>query len=125
MDKIKNIIDIQIGTVMGGDGKKNVDIKTKEKLNNVENIDIMPGDKITWTSQAAGYTKTKTGIFLGVVNPEKDAYKYVPRKLRDSSTRIKGQNHSSIVRAAVEVSRGVGKDSDYYFPRLTAIKKVE
>lgn len=87
-------------------------------------MEFKPGDKVTWTSQATGSSKTKTGILLGIVEPEQDAYKYVPLSIRKN--RIKGQNHSSIVRAAVEVPRsGQGIGSDYYFPRLSAIKKVD
>ena len=89
-------------------------------------MDFKQGDKVTWKSQAAGSVKIKTGIFLGVVEPYEDAHRYVPKKIRQLRSRIKGVNQSSLLRAAVEVPRpGEGRGSDYYFPRLSVIRLAE
>ena len=87
-------------------------------------MSIKPGVIVMWDSQASGVFKIKRGKVLGIVNPEEDAYEYVPPELRTKHSRVKGQRFSSIKRVAVEVPRENGRGCDYYFPRFSIIKKV-
>ncbi|KLU62347.1 hypothetical protein CEB3_c13910 [Peptococcaceae bacterium CEB3] len=78
------------------------------------------GDLVTWTSQAGGVEKRKTGTFIRVVGKNEDAFAGLGIK----ANRRKGQQYNMVsVRALVEVPRS-GKSvlSDYYTPRLEALE---
>ena len=65
-------------------------------------------DKVTWTSQAQGYTKKKTGIVVEIVF--KNTY---PETVLEYGT---SRDHTSYV---VQVG------NKYYWPRVNYLKKVK
>lgn len=62
------------------------------------------GDKVTWSSQAAGIWKTKTGTIIGVLSKKGEPDRYVVEVPPQSGSKAKPKK---------------------YFPRTSALKKVE
>lgn len=89
---------------------------------------LKPGDIVTWTSQASGVEKTKTGKVITDIKPGK----YIVEVLKRSGltdipcSRIKASSISYIPRVLIEVPRG-GKSKlcDYYAPRANQKFYVE
>lgn len=83
---------------------------------------IEVGKKVTWTSQAQGSDKTKTGTVIAIVPPQKDADMFLPPNLKPSH--IKYDRHISIYeRVLVAVPAGKnGKATHYYCPRKSVLE---
>ena len=73
------------------------------------------GEKITWTSQAMGCEKTKTGVIIAEIPAGTDARKYVPETAKKSH--IKFSEESIYDRVLVAVPAGKdGQIMHYYCP---------
>lgn len=82
------------------------------------------GDKVTWISQAGGWTKTKEGTVHAVVPANKCTIDYLPSV---SVAQVKFDTYyTAQERYIIAVPRG-GKSTkvDYYCPRPSALRKVE
>lgn len=82
------------------------------------------GNKVTWTSQAAGGVKTKEGTVYAVVPANKCAIDYLPAV---STAQVKFDSYyTAQERYIIAVPRG-GKSTkvDYYCPRPSALRKAE
>lgn len=76
------------------------------------------GDTVSWTSQAAGTTKRKTGKIVAVVPAGKDPALYVPKGLLINAWRGDERDHESyLVR--------VGNKKLLYWPRVSQLKEKE
>ena len=88
------------------------------------NKGIKLGDRVTWTSQAAGATKTKTGIIIGVVKagsrPDRVKFKQLCKNGIGWS-----RNHESYVVSVDVGKREKGVSFRQYWPRVSALKKVK
>ncbi len=74
------------------------------------------GDKVTWTSQALGCWKEKSGIVIAEIPVGTSAMQYVPKTAKKSH--IKFADKSSNERMLVAVPSGRdGKITHYYCPR--------
>lgn len=67
-------------------------------------MEFKKGDEVTWTSQAAGSWKTKTGTIVDVLKPRGKSDRYV---------------------VVVPPKDGSKAKAKKYFPRTSALKKVE
>ncbi len=94
------------------------------------------GQQVTWTSQAGGNSKTKTGKVLAIIKANAfglraNAFYVLCQALREkfvltkhlTSNQIKFQHISQVDRAIVEVPRKSGV-MDYYCPRLSVVEKL-
>lgn len=73
--------------------------------------------QVTWTSQAAGYEKTKTGTIVAIVPAGRLPTSYVPADMTLASWPGMPRNHESyLVR--------VGRSKALYWPRVSALAKV-
>lgn len=86
-------------------------------------VNIKPGNKVTWTSQAGGSFKEKTGVVVGLVPRMTSANQFVPDGTLKSHRKF-DQDYSTFDRAVVEVMGGAGGNgaAQYYAPRLSTIK---
>ena len=91
------------------------------------------GQTVTWTSQAGGYSKTKAGKVLAIIEPEQEAYhrdfrfltmpfRLIGVKEPVLDSRVKFDPCSSNRRVLVEVPRKSGT-MDYYAPLLSVGEK--
>jgi len=88
-------------------------------------MELRAGQKATWSSQAGGHWKTKTGTLVAIVPPHRSAYRYLPAKLPRSRRKF-DVNYSEIERAVVEVPRDDGSGiTDFYAPRLSQLRPAE
>lgn len=89
------------------------------------------GSTVSWTSQAGGYEKQKTGVVVALLPKGRSAYALVPSDGRNEHGQInmastKFQNHNfNNDRYLVRVPRG-GKSTrnDYYAPRVGQVLRV-
>lgn len=83
------------------------------------------GDKVRWTSQAGGSTKTKEGVVHAVVPPHRSARSLLPAVLAKSQKKF-DTDYSDRTRYIVAVPRG-GKSTivDYYCPQPGLLKLVD
>ena len=81
-------------------------------------------DTVTWTSQAQGCSKTKTGIVMQVVHPglmpDRERFKALYTGAGVGSPR----NHESYV-VSVDMGKSPGKSIRYYWPRVSALAKID
>lgn len=82
----------------------------------------MIGKKVVWTSQSQGSVKTKKGEVIAIINPQENAYKWLPPNLPKS--RFKGSQYSKLKRALVAVKRNE-QTVDYYAPPLDWLNEDE
>lgn len=81
---------------------------------------IKPGDTVTWTSQASGSTKTKTGKVMAIVPAEANVMKLIPGSAKRSHIKI-DMPKSIYNRVLIAVPTGKeGKITHYYAPKLSA-----
>jgi hypothetical protein len=80
------------------------------------------GDTVTWTSQAMGCEKTKTGKVIAEIPAKAEAKKHVPPTAKKSH--IKFDNDKSVYdRVLVAVSAGKdGKITHYYCPLRSVLE---
>lgn len=82
------------------------------------NKDFEVGDKVVWTSQAAGSWRTKTGTVVAVV----PAFHYPPRVQPPLIDAGGSRDHTSyVVHVPTPSGKGAGK---HYWPRVHNLKKV-
>lgn len=82
---------------------------------------IEVGKKVTWTSQAQGSDKTKTGTVIAIVPPQKDANMLLPPNVK--SSHVKYGQISIYERVLVAVPAGKdGKATHYYCPRKSILE---
>lgn len=87
-------------------------------------MDFEQESKVTWTSQAQGYSATKTGVVVEVVAPGN-----LPDRDRFASL-YKGagvgmpRSHKSYV-VSVQVGVKQGSSVRYYWPRVSALKAIQ
>ena len=92
-------------------------------------IDILhypePGQEVTWTSQAVGTEKTKTGTVIAVVPAGKSVRKLVPPDTK--SSHIKYDRDVSVYdRILVAVPAGKdGQITHYYAPRASVVARED
>ncbi|WP_059040605.1 hypothetical protein [Paenibacillus rubinfantis] len=80
------------------------------------------GQKVEWTSQAAGSAKTKVGAVHAIVPAGRDAFSFIPDGV--SRSRIKFDTHyADEIRYIVAVPRGAAHD--YYCPRRSQLRMAE
>jgi hypothetical protein len=83
------------------------------------------GDKVTWTSQAGGYEKRKTGQVIAIV-PARKCARFVARDNGYDWPEVSDfgftRNHESYL-VLVGVMPGLGR-SRLYWPRVSALKQV-
>lgn len=80
------------------------------------------GQRVEWTSQAAGSTKTKKGAIHAIVPQGTDAFLFIPEGV--SRSRIKFDTHyADEIRFIVAVPRGAAVD--YYCPRRSQLQVAE
>jgi len=81
------------------------------------------GDTVTWTSQAQGNVKTKTGVVVEVLlagkMPDRGRFLSLYKGAGCGSPR----NHESYVVMA-DVGKKPGKTFRHYWPRVSALKEV-
>ena len=80
-----------------------------------------PGTEVTWTSQAGGYEKTKTGTILYCILKNDNLRKLLPEDF--PFKKIQGQMVSQIDRYLVEVKTGP-KAIKYYTPYASWIRET-
>jgi hypothetical protein len=73
------------------------------------------GDKVVWTSQAAGYTRTKRGVIIAVVPAKNDPRRFMPAGCKLDGPGLSRDHESYLVRSD---RRGL------YWPRVSALKPV-
>jgi len=81
------------------------------------------GDKVSWTSQSAGYRRTKMGTVEAVV-PVKglpDRERFV-QLWRGAGVGLPRDHVSYVVRVAGKTEKSAGK---LYWPRVSALNEVE
>lgn len=83
---------------------------------------LQPGQTVTWTSQAHGSVKTKTGTVVAYVGPAQDAYRFIPPGL--GRGRVHFQQYSQVPRYVVAVPRRSGL-LDYYAPPARLLEAQE
>ena len=78
--------------------------------------------EVTWTSQAEGSAKKKTGIVIAIVSAKKDTDLLLPHDVKPSH--VKYDRHISIhERVLVAVPAGKsGQITHYYCPRKSVIE---
>lgn len=83
------------------------------------------GEKVTWTSQSAGSTKTKEGTVHAIVPAKRSAYFFVPDVVPSSSYKF-DTNYADYERFIIAVPRG-GKSTkvDYYCPRPSLLRNMD
>lgn len=86
-------------------------------------LKVKPGDTVTWTSQAGGVWKEKTGTVVAVVPQQESVENFLPAGVAKS--RVKGQSCSFWERVLVAVPRASGKRCDFYLPRIDWVKLVK
>ncbi|MBR8194134.1 hypothetical protein KDW82_34550 [Burkholderia vietnamiensis] len=78
------------------------------------------GDTVTWSSQASGFAKTKTGVIEQVVQakayPDRERF---PQLYRGSGTGLYRDHESYVVRVPGKTPKSAGK---LYWPRAGALK---
>ncbi|WP_321820880.1 MULTISPECIES: hypothetical protein [unclassified Burkholderia] len=80
------------------------------------------GDIVTWSSQANGSTKTKTGVVEAIVLPKTYPDRACfPQLHRGSGTGLYRAHVSYVVRVPGKTSKSVGK---LYWPRAVALRKA-
>lgn len=81
------------------------------------------GDTVTWTSQAMGCEKTKTGVIIAEIPAGNNAKRYIPKTAKKSH--IKFDTGKSIYdRVLVAVPAGKdGKITHYYCPNKRVLEK--
>lgn len=81
------------------------------------------GQSVTWTSQAMGCEKTKTGEVLAIIPAGQSVKPFIPVSAKKSH--IKGCNDiSQFDRVLVEVLAGKdGSIKHYYTPKLSMIER--
>lgn len=82
---------------------------------------IEVGKEVTWTSQALGCDKTKTGTVIAIVPPQKDANMLLPPNVK--SSHIKYGQISIYERVLLAVQTGKnGQITHYYCPRKSILE---
>ena len=86
-------------------------------------MSIKQGSKVTWTSQAQGYSAMKTGKVVEVVAagdlPSRDRFESLYKGAGIGMPR----KHESYV-VSVDVGKTPGASVRYYWPRVSALKNV-
>lgn len=78
------------------------------------------GDTVTWTSQAGGKSKTKTGKVVAAVPAGKSGREYLPLGVGLSATRIPSFNSRDHESYLIQV----GKSKRLYWPLVKYLEKV-
>ena len=82
-----------------------------------------PGDTVTWTSQAIGTEKTKTGKVIAIVPAGEDVSKLLPEVVVKNHIKY-SSSISTIDRVLVAVPAGKDKQTiHYYTPRVSAFAR--
>lgn len=85
------------------------------------------GDTVTWTSQAMGCEKTKTGVVIAEIPAGRKANPHIPKTAKKSHIKfdtVRGGSRYDRVLVAVPA----GKDGDithYYCPNKNILEKQE
>lgn len=74
------------------------------------------GDPVTWTSQAAGFEKTKTGTIVAVVPPMGNPRHLVPEGMSLDASGLHREHESYLVR--------VGNSKRLYWPVVKRLAKA-
>lgn len=80
----------------------------------MKSIELVVGDKVTWTSQAQGFTKTKVGTVVQVVNPGN-------RPALDQSPGMSRNHKSYVIEVPNKSGRGKAKR---YWPVVSLLSKA-
>jgi hypothetical protein len=83
---------------------------------------IALGDTVTWTSQSAGYARTKTGIVEEIVPPKawpnRDRF---PQLYRGAGVGLSRDHVSYVVRVPGKTTKAAGT---LYWPRVSGLTKI-
>jgi hypothetical protein len=80
------------------------------------------GDSVTWSSQAGGHTKVKTGVIEEVVSPKNYPNRErFPQLFNGSGTGLYRDHVSYVVRVPGKTPKSGGT---VYWPRAAALKKA-
>lgn len=80
------------------------------------------GDTVTWSSQAGGHTKVKTGVIEEVVSPKNYPNRErFPQLFNGSGTGLYRDDVSYVVRVPGKTPKSAGT---LYWPRAGALKKA-
>jgi len=79
------------------------------------------GDTVEWTSQAAGYAKTKCGVVVEVVAPDARPDRKRFASLHRGNGCGWGRSGFSFV---VESLNSTGRSSKFYWPKASLLRKI-
>lgn len=81
------------------------------------------GDNVTWTSQAMGCEKTKTGVIIAKIPAGTSVRNFIPANAKKSHIKF-DVNISSYDRILVAIPAGKdGKITHYYCPNMAVLTK--